>query len=193
MGCVDPLWRWASRSLMLTKKRGLAAFLAPDQFAVGLRAGVEAIAKSIEADELEGVAEGLALLSGDVRNAFNSVSRIAILRAAMQAEPELALAMIALYERETTYLYNGGTHGQPPARLVTGRGCIQGDPLAMALFCLAMRAPIRWAAEAVRAVVEGGEPRVWADPQPPAQVEQVLQQWVQEARAEAPSAGGLKE
>jgi hypothetical protein len=191
VGCVDPLWRWASRALMFTKKRGLASYLAPEQFAVGQRAGVEAIAHSIEADELEGAAEGLALLAGDIRNAFNSVSRVAILRAVERAEPELALAMIALYERETTYLYHGGSRAEPPARLVTGRGCIQGDPLAMALFCLAMRAPVRWAAEAVRAVVEGGDPRVWADPQPSAQVEQELQQWVKEARAGAPPAGDV--
>ncbi len=189
VGCVDPLWRWASRAMMHTRRRGLAAYLAPGQFAVGVRAGVEAIAHSIEADELDGETEGQALLAGDVRNAFNTVRRAAMLRAAELAAPELALAMMALYERHTTYLYYGGPRGTPPVGLVTARGCIQGDPLAMALFCLTLRAPVRWAAEAARAVVEGDEPRAWADPPPSLQVEQELRQWVQEARAAAPSQG----
>jgi hypothetical protein len=191
VGCVDPLWRWASRALMFTQRRGLAAFLAPEQYAVGQRAGVEAIAHSIEADELDGACEGLALLAGDVRNAFNSVSRAAILQAAKRAAPSLALAMLALYERPTTYLYYGGARGEAPAELDTGRGCIQGDPLSMALFCLALRAPVRWAAEAVRAVVEGVEPRVWADPQPPDSVERGLRQWVEEARKAVPAEGSV--
>jgi hypothetical protein len=45
---------------------------------------------------------------------------------------------------------------------------------------------VRWAAEAVKAAVEGGEPRVWADPQPAEEVERELRQWVQEVRAGAP-------
>ena len=87
---------------MLSEKPRLRDHLAPGQFAVGQRAGMEAMKHAIDADLHEGAAE--AFLSGDARNAFNSTRRSAMLRAAALVSPPLAFAMIAafaLYERPT--------------------------------------------------------------------------------------------
>ena len=63
---------------------------------------------------------------------------------------------------------------------------MQGDPLSMALFCIAIRAPVKWVASAANAVVSSGELGPWAEPVPPVQVQERVQSWVEEARALAP-------
>ena len=176
VGCVDPLWRWASRALMLSLKDDLRDYLAPEQYAVGMRAGIEAMAHAIDADLLDRNID--ALLSGDARNAFNSVSRTSMLRAAADASPALALAMISLYESSTTYLYYAKS-GEAPSKIVTITGAVQGDPLAMALYSLAQRAPIRWTSAAIQAAANNEDLNtVWAEPQPPVETQNALRAWV---------------
>ncbi len=181
VGCVDVLWRWASRALMLSQKQKLARFLVPEQFAVGLRAGIEAMAHGLEA-EMEGL-EGACFLSGDVENAFNAVDRAWMLEAVAEVSPELAAAALAMYDGPTRYQYKGK---EGVRVLSTRRGCVQGDPLSMALFCIAIRAPVKWVASAANAVVSSGELGPWAEPVPPVQVQERVQSWVEEARALAP-------
>ena len=181
VGCVDVLWRWASRALMFSQRDALAKYLEPHQYAVGRRAGIEAMIHGLEA-EISELPEAC-WLSGDVENAFNTVDRAAMLRAVAEASPALALAVLAMYGGPTKYRYKGK---EGTALLPTWRGCVQGDPLSMAVFCIAIRAPIRWVVNAANAVVGGAELGAWAEPAPSLPVQGRIGMWVDQARAKAP-------
>ena len=56
VGCTDPLWRWASRALLLACREPASRFLGDRQLAVSVSAGAEAIGKFVEAS-LDGTAE----------------------------------------------------------------------------------------------------------------------------------------
>jgi len=185
VGCVDVLWRWASRALMFSQRDALARYLEPHQFAVGRRAGIEAMIHGLEA-EISALPEAC-WLSGDVQNAFNTVDRAAMLRAVAEVSPALALAVLAMYDGPTSYRYKGK---EGVELLPTWRGCVQGDPLSMAVFCIAIRAPIRWVASAANAAVSGVELGSLAEPAPSELVRVSIDQWVEQAKAKAPSREG---
>ena len=172
--------------MMRSQRASLAKFLAPEQFAVGLRAGLEAMSHGVEG-ELCWLEEAC-LLSGDVENAFNSVDRGAMLEAVAAVSPQLAAAAVAMYDGPTQYRYKGA---EGVRVLPTRRGCVQGDPLSMALFCIAIRAPVRWVANAASAAVTGEELGPWAEPGPSALAQVRIRAWVQEARAQEPPRNGV--
>ena len=187
VGCVDVLWRWATRALMFSVREVLANHLAPHQYAVGRRAGIEALVHGLE-EEISAMQEAC-WLSGDVENAFNAVDRAAMLEAVAQVSPALAVAVVAMYDGPTGYRYKGKDGVQV---LWTERGCVQGDPLSMAVFCLAIRAPIRWIANAANAVASGGQVGPWAEPAPPSQVREHIQQWVEHSRQFKPTRDSVR-
>jgi len=185
VGCVDVLWRWASRALMFSQRDALAKYLEPHQFAVGRRAGIEAMIHGLEA-EICAMPE-VCWLSGDVQNAFNTVDRAAMLRAVAEVSPALALAVLAMYDGATCYRYKGKDGVEV---LPTWRGCVQGDPLSMAVFCIAIRAPIRWVVSAANAAVSGVELGSLAGPPPSELGRASIEAWVEQARVKAPSREG---
>ena len=181
VGCADVLWRWASRALMFSQKEAVARHVAPHQFAVGQRAGAEAMGHGVEVDV--GEMPDACWLGGDVLNAFNTVDRASMLEAAAEASPQLAVAALAMYDGQTRYRYQGE---RATFEMPTDTGCVQGDPLSMALFCLAIRAPVSWVTKVANAAVTGGRVEGWAEPAPSEQAQAKIAQWLERARCVAP-------
>ncbi len=50
------------------------------------------------------------------------------------------------------------------------------------VFCIAIRAPIRWVANAANAVVNGGQLGPWAEPAPPRAVQESIRKWVESSQ-----------
>ena len=115
-----------------------------DQFGLFTRGGAEMMQLAVQAifEELP----HLAVLSVDARNAFNAISREAIL-AALQANPRLH-CLIPVYrmlymDRPTELLYYEDGPNSAPRVILSRRGVRQGCPLGSALFCIALAPVLR--------------------------------------------------
>ena len=106
IGMGDWLRRVASRAVLAQCSSALAAELAPLQLAVGVRGGCESAAKALQA-RLDSEPH-LVLLSFDIKNCFNAVSRARLFRE-LAARPKLRqllpLARL-LYDGESSMWYS---------------------------------------------------------------------------------------
>ena len=112
--------------------------LYPSQCGVGVKGGSEVIAHSISIayKRIAAVDFECSIISYDTKNAFNTISRKAILDSIMKHCPILAVYYLWLYG-ESSNLYDG--HGNFICQSATG--VRQGDPLGPLLFALGI-API---------------------------------------------------
>ena len=139
--------RLASRAVLIELGPALAQHFMPFQLSVGVRCGGEAIPRLVQT-WLEAHPTHAAVLL-DITNAFNSVSRKAIF-AELNAVPAFRclIPMVrSFYEHEGDLWYASDIG--PAARLGSAEGTQQGDPLAGALFAIAIHPCLRRAAARV--------------------------------------------
>ena len=126
-------YRFAGICALRECGRDIGAGLAPLQLGVGTRGGTETVVHALSS----ALAEGHAVFAIDMRNAFNTVSRQAILEAVKErAAPLLPMVQWA-YGRPTALHIVGAPPGTPPVMSETG--VRQGDPLGPLLFALALQ------------------------------------------------------
>ena len=133
------LRRLAGRPLASTRKKELAEALGPRQFAVGMAAGTEVLARTVRA--LTEADPSLVLTALDARNAYCTASREACLAQLGLAAPERLPCAELFCRRESRYLFWDGA-GECH-RLTATNGVDQGDPLAPLLFACGLSPSLR--------------------------------------------------
>ena len=136
IACGGTLRRLFARMYCRANAKRIAALLEPlGQFGVAVSGGVEKVALL---GQLLHEAGGV-LLMIDGRNAFNSVSRSAVLQQVAEHFPELYSYVTRLYGASAQPALLFGLEGQAAAAVIPSRqGVQQGDPLGPLLFSLAL-------------------------------------------------------
>ena len=127
------LRRLVGKILLARNMPKINSALGANQFGVGAKSGTERIAHLVRrlAKKHRGNRRYV-LLKVDMRNAFNTVDRLAVLRAVHETCPELFPWVDWLYANESRLLFQGTV-------IRSSSGVQQGDPLGPALFSLALR------------------------------------------------------
>ena len=122
-----------------TMSKRIANLVGPTELALGRRGGGEALPATIEAAHR--VYPNLVIAGTDIENAFNSLSRQAILREGCKQLPEFAPLIRMLYGHSNTVTY---THSITEAsiHLTTNVGVTQGCVLSMLLFSICLRVAV---------------------------------------------------
>ncbi|KAD5960586.1 hypothetical protein E3N88_12058 [Mikania micrantha] len=130
---VGMIWRiLVSKAAMRGVEKEMAKYLGDFQFGVGVPNGAEAVLHSANIFLNEFHSDGsLAMLTVDFTNAFNLVSRTALLHEVRIRCPSISLWVDFLYGQPTR-LYVGNTH------IWSTTGVQQGDPLGPLLFALVL-------------------------------------------------------
>ena len=108
----------------------LSVRLAPLQLGIGTPGGCEAAVRAARRF-LANLSEDSILVKLDFKNAFNSLSRSAMLNAVLSTIPELYPYCYSAYSKASLLKYDNFT-------LLSQTGPQQGDPLGPLLFCLAI-------------------------------------------------------
>ena len=114
----------------------LASYLRPTQRGVGVKGGTEQLAHAVRVT-LESRPDWC-VLSVDIKNAFNSIARSAILRQALAHIPEVSDFVFGFYGGEAPALWLGKND-----LFLSLRGVQQANPLGPALFALAFHPVLR--------------------------------------------------
>lgn len=115
-------------------------FLAPFQFGVGSKGGVEPIVRAVERAVEGSTAQGFThLTSLDFSNAFNTVDRKDIAAAVRSHAPPLFRLAKWAYNQPSQLIFSAQHGNGPPPRLLSAQGVRQGDPLGPLFFSLAVR------------------------------------------------------
>ena len=112
--------------------------LPPLQLGVGVRGGAECIGHALRAALHDDPATAVVQL--DFTNAFNSVSRQAVLHAVKQRQPALLPFVQWLYGRHSRLLLH--SRDEPLEPITSQSGVRQGDPLGTLLFALTLQGPL---------------------------------------------------
>ena len=149
---IGEVWYRLATQCIITVVADEGRALAPLQLGVGVPGGAEAFAHGARAALL---ADPEAyLLTLDVENAFNSVSRSAIFEAVQDRVPQLLKFVQWAYGGHTDLHIMGAAPGTPPVQSQTG--VRQGDPLGPLLFALALQGPLERTCEVAPAASLGG-------------------------------------
>jgi hypothetical protein len=140
IGIASVLRRLLGRVVLAGVRAEFDRAVAPHQFACGVRSGSDMMAHTMRV--LVDLHPEWAWFAWDLANAFNSVSREAVVRA-LEAEPGLrglVPLFLMLHDQGGEMLYHDdeGVH-----TIWSVEGVVQGDPLSMALFCLAIAPALR--------------------------------------------------
>lgn len=114
---------------------GAGMSLAPLQLAVGVPGGSQIAGIAVRAGMT--AEEDTVTVQVDMRNAFNSLSRQAMLNAVAQRQPELLPFAWWAYRQPARLYLQGAPDDAPP--LLSQRGVRQGDPCGPLFFCLALQ------------------------------------------------------
>ena len=140
------LRRLSGRAAMIQLRTDIEEYLMPFQLGVSVRCGVETVPRVVQT-WLESHPDHAALKI-DIKNAFNSVSRRAILEQ-LNAVPQFQclIPMVRMfYEHDGDLWYEMDATAK---RIASAEGVAQGDPISGLLFCLAIHPCIRRAAALV--------------------------------------------
>jgi Reverse transcriptase (RNA-dependent DNA polymerase) len=137
IACGDTLRRLFASMLCRDRRAVITALLEPSgQYGVAVAGRAERVAAT--AQMLHDA--GAVLLTIDGANAFNSISRSAVLREVAETLPELYAYVVQLYGADAEPALMFGLEGEAvPARVGSRQGVQQGDPLGPLLFALALR------------------------------------------------------
>jgi hypothetical protein len=108
------------------------------QLGVGIRGGTEAAGHALRAAQASD--PRLQLVRIDYQNAFNTVSRTAVLQAVADRTPELLPFVQWVYSCPSRLWVAGREEGAPP--ILSTTGVRQGDPMGPLLFALALQQPL---------------------------------------------------
>ena len=140
IGIASVVRRLLGRVVMEGVREEFARAVAPFQFACGVRGGTDMLCHTMRV--LLDMHPDWVWFAWDLANAFNTVSREAVLRA-LEAEEglrHLVPLFCLLHDQDGECLYRDedGVHV-----IWSCDGVVQGDPLSMALFCLAVAGVLR--------------------------------------------------
>ena len=131
---ISEAWyRFAGVCALRVYGREIGVGLAPLQVGVGTRGGTETVVHALSA----AIAEGMAVFSVDMKNAFNSIDRAAVFAAVKARAPALLPVVQWVYGEATALHIVGAPEGTAP--VMSQRGVRQGDPLGPLLFALALQ------------------------------------------------------
>ena len=117
VGSPEPFYRWATGSLVAARRAKTARELAPNQFAIAVSGGSEAMIHAMTLDAIEN--PEMAFLSPDVANAYCELDREEGIEDLIEFDPLVGLCACAVYSEVTTYIYvskNGGHYALRPLR-----------------------------------------------------------------------------
>ena len=135
----DTLLRAVSRCVARSRMKHWGGVLSPVQYAIGVPGGIELIPRLVAA-ALEKADQVAVLL--DLKNAYNSISRIRILEDATRLDPEAGPFLASILAAPTPLLFNG------TQLCLSTEGVRQGDPCAPWLFSAGIQSALLAAQEA---------------------------------------------
>jgi len=130
-------WLKLASLAALTECSQAAEDLLPLQFAAGIAGGAQNVGHTLNAHLRK---PGAITAAADLANAFNSLSRQAVMDAVADRLPALLPFVAYVYGNKSHIHLQGAPADTPPVPSTTG--VRQGDPLAMFLFCLTLQAPL---------------------------------------------------
>ena len=153
---IGEVWyRLAMTCALVQKGHEVGQSLGPLQVGVGIKSGVDAVAKAV-VTALDSDRQNVAL-TVDCENAFNTLDRSAMFAAVHARMPELLPVVQWAYGAGTPLHIMGAPAGTAP--IWSERGVRQGDPAGPLLFGLTLQPVL----EAVAAVAPGAPPVAYLD------------------------------
>lgn len=136
---IGEVWYRLAGACALKALPKVGASLAPLQVGAGVSGGIDAAAHAIQAALAED--PEMMVLSTDLENAYNTVSRQAVFDAVEAEVPELLPMVRWAYAAATNLHIVGAAEGTPPVKSLVG--VKQGDTLSTLLFCLPLQVKLR--------------------------------------------------
>ena len=133
VGCT--IRRLTAKVLLHSCIQGVSTYLKPQQVGVGTRLGCEAAVHAVR-EFIQQSPKHKVLLKLDLSNAFNSIRRDTVLKAAQQHIPDIYHFVWDCYSVDSTLFF--GDH-----LLTSSNGVQQGDPLGPMLFALAIHEVVK--------------------------------------------------
>ena len=161
VAACEALRRLTGKALATGNAAALAEAAGPSQFGVGTPGGTEALSHAVQMESAR--KPQAAVLAPDLRNAFPSLDRDAVLAAVQQRAPELLPYARLFLGRRSYFRYVAG-NGLGEA-LHADQGVDQGDPLALAFLAVTLRGPLERLEARLRELLkeEGWDPAAAAD------------------------------
>ena len=129
----EAIRRITAKALCIQLNESFCSYFSPIQHGIATRGGAELLIHHISF--LMESNPDCSVLSTDVKNAFNSVSRDSILKESKKNFPEIYAHVRQMYDRPSTLIY---VNGQGTVKLQSEEGVHQGDPLGPVLFSAAL-------------------------------------------------------
>lgn len=134
IGICEVMRRIVGKTIMKVVGPDVREAVGPLQLCAGLNAGCEAAVHAMNDIFQDGSTEGVLLV--DASNAFNTINRKAALHNARVLCPSIAFALTNIYQGNAE-LFVGGE------KIYSCEGTTQGDPMAMAMYALAVAPLLR--------------------------------------------------
>ena len=144
------LWKLAARALVREHKETLLKAVGEHQFGAGRPGGAEILVHAVQV--VSEARPSHAWVQLDVKNAFPSIHRQAVLEAVSEGAPALLPIAETFLRRASTFVYLG-SDGRGEALHAT-LGVEQGDVLGPLLFALAFRKPVEALREALLTLLQ---------------------------------------
>lgn len=136
------LYRVVARALLFEHREALRCFFSPDQFAVAIPAGCEALV--LGARCLADIHPTHGFLQLDVANAINTIFRSSILESLRDSPLDALFPFVRSFYSFAAPLYYVCRASRRVITLHSSTGTRQGDPLSGAFFAFGLRRALAW-------------------------------------------------